>query len=1592
MTTVGARLSLLQSTRRRRRVGQTLLTLIVSGLLASIFTGWTAPEVLYTFTAPVSPSASPSTNRDGVAPGTRLVLGEDGYWYGTTRHGGANGAGSIFRVSTNGNLATLYSFSAATNNAGEVVYDLGPNDLVVGTNGSFYGTTQRGGSNFTGTVFEISPSGGFTNLHVFAAVPTTTNTTVLATSMDGSTPVGALVLAHDGNFYGTTQYGGSNNSGTLFRLTHAGGFASLYSFSSSAAGADNPLGSVPNPLTLGSDGALYATTQQGGLDDAGTFFRFSLTGGFTRIYSFNGAAPNNNPVTPNSTLVQGIDGNFYGTSAYGGSQGGGAIFAVTNTGGVNLLHSFPQLNAGAGATLSLGADGSFYGTVATNGFNRNGSLFRITAAGGFGTYAFGPLDTNADNAGGANPIGALAADSAGDLYGTCAAGGTHGSGVIFRLSGQEFSPPFFIASTNSPVAETNLLVGASYSLVEQASGSAPLTYQWIRDGTNVTDGGDIFGSSTGELVVTNVQARDVGSYVLVISNTWGSLTSSVTLLTVTRPTVQIASPVANASTTSPVFSGTASCAAFLTNTASANYPLTGLSFSLSNVLTGSNLTGFGQLSSATATVSNWSFAITPYPGTNVLSVQSVDASGNSSPVVSRSFFYTVQAPLTLVTTGTGGATFSHTNGEMLEIGQGYTITATPVASRFSNWVSDGIITYNPSLSFIMQSNLVLTADLIAQQAPTVSISSPLANARSGSHVFIGTAQGSTVAAGANPTNGRLARVSYWLTNSGPVLTGNALLTSGPGGVSNWSIVLAPAPGSNTLAVQTVDVSGDFSPVVARPFFYIVPTNLALLKAGTGNGSFAGSASISGDTPPSNGAQLNIGESYNVTAQPDSLSTFSHWVSNNVIVGTQPTLRFVMEPGLSLTGVFAAIPPVVQISSPAANQRTTAPVLAGTASGDFRITNISYSLVSLLTSSSSNGSAVLTGGAESISNWSIGIVPFPGSNTLTVKATDVLGDTSASLSQTFFHQVVTNLVLLKAGTGNGTFTASASINGDLAPANGAALYIGEGYTLTAKPDALSTFSGWAGSDGSSSAQPKLAFIMTPGLTLTATFAANPPVVAISSPAANHATASPLLEGTASGQFVITNVSYSLVSGLTGSFAEGSALLTAGGGVVSNWSIKVAPFPGSNTLTVQCQDGSGAVSAALTRTFFYEVPAALTMTNAGLGNGTFVLSTTGSGAAAVTNGQMLNVGQGYTIVAKTNGSSLFSNWVTSLGGGSATPVLPFVMRSNLVLTVTFIPNFYPAAAGVYNGLFYPSNAVAEETSGMLSQFTLTGTGTGSGSLLLAGKNYTVTTSFDASGHAAFSAGPAQVSLTLDQSVPQITGTVAGPGWTAELTADLAASNWPPAEYGLLFPPSTNVSAVAPPGDGYALVTNRAGMVTLSGALADGTRYNQSVPVSQAGEVPVYASLYQTTTATNAGLLLGWINLTNLPAGAPTNGLVWIKKASALSALYPKGFTNVLLVEGSPWSNPPTLSLTNGNLVISNASLALDFTNILINGNHLTEASLPTNSLYGVINAKTGQLSLSFDGTNGSAFGVVLQNTTNAGGYFLTATNAGAFLLKP
>jgi uncharacterized repeat protein (TIGR03803 family) len=249
-------------------------------------------------------------------------------------------------VTTTGVETVLYSFAGGSDG------DHPDAGLIQGSDGNFYGTTKLGGANSAGTVFKITAAGAETVLHSFGS------------GSDGATPIASLIQGSDGNFYGTTIA----NQGTVFKITAAGVETVLYSFGS---GSD---GNNPNAaLIQGSDGNFYGTTVNGGANNQGTVFKVTPAGIETVLYSFAGGSDAANPAR---ALLQGSDGNFYGTAAGGGAQG--TVFKVTPAGIETVLHSFAGGSDGAipVTVLIQGSDGNFYGTTADGGANGFGTVFK----------------------------------------------------------------------------------------------------------------------------------------------------------------------------------------------------------------------------------------------------------------------------------------------------------------------------------------------------------------------------------------------------------------------------------------------------------------------------------------------------------------------------------------------------------------------------------------------------------------------------------------------------------------------------------------------------------------------------------------------------------------------------------------------------------------------------------------------------------------------------------------------------------------------------------------------------------------------------------------------------------------------------------------------------------------------------------------------------------------------------------------------------------------------------------------------------------------------------------------------------------------
>lgn len=418
-------------------------------------------SVLHHFTATFI-----GTNIDGDYPLASLVL-SGGTLYGTTS-GGGRGYGTLFAVTTDGSSFTnLYVFTNGVDGGA-------PQAELTLSGNTLYGTAKTGGSAGNGTIFKINMDGtGFAAIYTFlgfrgtvpAGPPTTgllldggtligaagpiftvdTNgnniTVVLATGNEGAKPLGGLVLASD-TFYGTTSAGGAMGSGTIYKVnTNGTSFDTLYVFSPGVynpgiAAATNSDGATPMGTLVLAGGRLYGTANGGGAFGAGTIFCVNTNGtGFTNFHSFTNTVDGKGP---GSGLALGED-TLYGTTRNGGSANMGTIFKINTDGsGYQTIYSFTANTSsntdGIDPVSSLVVSGNtLYGTASAGGTNGSGTLFKVSTNGTdftvLYTFVAPTNDSDTANVNGANPFGGLIL-SGNTLYGTASAGGIGGSQKI----------------------------------------------------------------------------------------------------------------------------------------------------------------------------------------------------------------------------------------------------------------------------------------------------------------------------------------------------------------------------------------------------------------------------------------------------------------------------------------------------------------------------------------------------------------------------------------------------------------------------------------------------------------------------------------------------------------------------------------------------------------------------------------------------------------------------------------------------------------------------------------------------------------------------------------------------------------------------------------------------------------------------------------------------------------------------------------------------------------------------------------------------------------------------------------------------------
>jgi uncharacterized repeat protein (TIGR03803 family) len=295
--------------------------------------------VLYNFSGP-----------DGSEPYANPTLGRDGFFYGSTALGGAFNFGTLYKIDRAGTLTVLHSF---TGGADSMFPQAAP---IQAADGSFYGTTVGDIDAVYPTVYKLTPSGDFSTIYTFPSAI--------------AIPWSGLIQASDGNLYVNSGDGGANSCGAITTLTTAGVVKSTYSF-------DCASGEVPIArLVEATDGNLYGTTAGGGTQGYGTIFKLNRsTGTVTFLYSF---APRSGSGYY-SALTQGSDGNLYGTTENGGIDNIGSLFQLSLAGKYTQLYSFSgRFLPGAGvAGLHQQTNGTFYGTTDQGGTDLLGTIYSL---------------------------------------------------------------------------------------------------------------------------------------------------------------------------------------------------------------------------------------------------------------------------------------------------------------------------------------------------------------------------------------------------------------------------------------------------------------------------------------------------------------------------------------------------------------------------------------------------------------------------------------------------------------------------------------------------------------------------------------------------------------------------------------------------------------------------------------------------------------------------------------------------------------------------------------------------------------------------------------------------------------------------------------------------------------------------------------------------------------------------------------------------------------------------------------------------------------------------------------------------------------
>jgi len=517
-------------------------------------------------------------NSDGFNPKSGLIL-SGSTLYGTTPSGNNYyaGYGNVFKVNTDGTgFAALHTFSRAQNNSNGFATNsdgaVTEGNLTL-SGSTLYGMAYLGGTNGSGTIFKIDTNGA--NFSViksfgplsFEALPSVYNGYGVNTNFDGAWPYAGLTLSGS-TLYGTSTGGGVSGNGTVFAVsTNGTSFTVLKAFS--LLSRTNSFGTLTNfdgaqpygGLAL-SGSTLYGTTYQGGTNGSGTVFKINTDGtSFTVLKTFGlgktnsfGAITNFDGAQPYGGLIL-SGGVLYGTTTTGGNFGNGTIFKINTDGSsFTVIKTFsltyPTNSDGAQPYAGLTLSGStLLGTARLGGSFGNGIVFQVNTDGtSFNVLKTFPVYILGNNSSdGAQPYAGLTLSS-NAIYGTTAGGGIIGDGVVFKIN---LFPIINQQPQSQSVAQSNAV-----SLTVSATGMIPLGYQWWM-ATNTFSTAIILSGQTNITLMLPVVTNGIATnYFVVVTNNFGSVTSTVATLTVFLPPQSFIASSTNGNQLNLQFTGT----------------------------------------------------------------------------------------------------------------------------------------------------------------------------------------------------------------------------------------------------------------------------------------------------------------------------------------------------------------------------------------------------------------------------------------------------------------------------------------------------------------------------------------------------------------------------------------------------------------------------------------------------------------------------------------------------------------------------------------------------------------------------------------------------------------------------------------------------------------------------------------------------------------------------------------------------------------------------------------------------------------------------------------------------------------------------